>query len=82
MLDVDTLEPEESRAVKALIDDARFFELSSRIPAPRGAADNRTYEVTIEDGGRHHTVVVSEPIGDPALQALVNRLSALTARRR
>ena len=46
-------------------------------PAPRGAADYQTYEITIDDGGRKHTVVFSDPV-TPAVRKLVDRLRALT----
>jgi hypothetical protein len=74
-LDTSAMAPAEASALETLVRDARFAELPSRVgSAPAGAADYRTYEITVEDGGRSHTACVVEPIADPALQALVSRL--------
>jgi hypothetical protein len=80
-VDVDALGDDELRAVRQLVDDARFFELPARPPTLKGAADYRTYEITIEDGARRHTAVLADPIVEPALQELVERLRALTVAR-
>lgn len=79
-IDVDALDAEDGRALKQLVDEARFFELPPRIPAPRGAADYQTYEITVEDGGRAHTVVFTDPVTQPSVQKLVKRLRALSSR--
>jgi hypothetical protein len=81
-IEADALSADERQALTALLDEARFFELPAHLPAPRGAADTQTYEITIEDKGRRHTVAVSEPIADPGLQKLVNRLRELASRRK
>lgn len=76
-IDVDTLGEEDRRWLRQLVDDARFFTLPSRIPAPRGAADYQTYEITIEDGTRRHLVAVSDPVAPVPLQKLIDALRAL-----
>ena len=76
-VDVDTLAEEDRHRLKQLVDDARFFDLPSRIPAPRGAADYQTYQITIEDGARRHLVAVSDPVAPIALQKLIEALRAL-----
>lgn len=76
-IDVDALHPDERASLERLIQDARFFDLPSRLPAPRGSADYQSYEITIEDGQRKHTVVVSDPVAQHAVQALVARLRQL-----
>lgn len=74
-LDTASMAPADGGALERLVRDARFAELPARVgSAPAGAADLRTYEITVEDGGRSHTVRVTEPIADPALQSLVSRL--------
>jgi hypothetical protein len=80
-IDVDALHPDDGLALRRLVDDARFFDLPRRLPPPPGATDYETSEVTIEDGERRHTVTISDPMGDPALQALVARLRELAFRR-
>jgi hypothetical protein len=79
-IDADALSEEDRRALKQLVEDAQFFELPARTAAPRGAADYQTYEITVEDGGRQHTVVFSDPVTQPAVKQLVDRLRALTSR--
>jgi emfourin len=39
--------------------------------------DRRTYEITIEDGGRRHTVAISEPVIPRAMHRLIIRLREL-----
>jgi hypothetical protein len=76
-IDVDTLGEEDRRRLRQLVEDARFFKLPSRIPAPRGAADYQTYDITIEDGARRHHVAVSDPVAPAPLQKLIDALRAL-----
>ena len=76
-IDVDTLAEEDRRRLKQLVDDARFFTLPTRIPAPRAAADYQTYQITIEDGARRHRVVVSDPVAPASLQKLIDALRTL-----
>jgi hypothetical protein len=77
-IDVDALHPDERASLERLIQDARFFDLPSRLPPPRGAADYQSYEITIEDGPRTHSVVVSDPVSHQGVPALVARLRQLT----
>jgi hypothetical protein len=77
-IDADTLSDDDRRALKQIVEEARFFDLPAHDPAPRGAADYRTYQITIDDGGRKHSAVFSDPL-TPAVKALVDRLRALTA---
>ena len=76
-IDLDTLAEEDRRRLLQLVDDARFFKLPSRIPAPHGAADYQTYEITIEDGARRHHVAVSDPVAPAPLQKLIDALRTL-----
>lgn len=46
---------------------------------PAGAADYRSYLITIEDGESSHTVQVVESTGDHSLLALINYLRTLGA---
>lgn len=79
-IDVDALPEADRKALTELIDAASFFTLPHRIPAPRGAADYQTYQITIEDGGRRHMVAVSDPVSNPVLQKLIDLLRSLAAR--
>jgi hypothetical protein len=77
-IDIDRLPPDDRQSFERLVADARFFDLPSALPPPDGSADYRTYRITIEDASRHHTVTVSDPVREPALQALIARLHSLT----
>ena len=71
-VEVDHLDKEEAEELKRLVEAARFFDLPAAIGAPaRGAADYQQYILTVEDGGRQHTVRVLVPVEDVALQELV-----------
>ncbi len=80
-IDVDALPEADRNALKALIDAAGFFSLPHRVAAPRGAADYQTYQITVEDGGRRHTVAVSDPVSNPALQKLIDALRSIVERK-
>lgn len=71
-IDVDCLDAGEAEQLRRSIEAARFFELPAAIGATtRGAADYQHYTLTVEDGGRRHTVRILVPVEDPALQDLV-----------
>ena len=82
VIDVDALDPAERASIERLVHDAHFFNLPPRLPAPKGSADCQSYQIDIEDGPRQHTVVVSDPVTDPAVQALVAQLRKLASPRR
>lgn len=71
-LEVEELPPEEAHHVRELVETARFFQQPSRVP--RWGADLQKYVITVQEGGREHTVVLSDPISDPELCALVDYL--------
>lgn len=71
-VDVDALAQAEAEELKRLVEAAHFFELPAAVGAPaRGAADYQQYLVTVEDGGRRHTVRALVPVEDPVLYNLV-----------
>jgi hypothetical protein len=82
VIDVDALEPDARVTIERLVHDAHFFELPPRLPAPKGSADCQSYEIAIEDGKRQHTVVVSDPVTQAPLRALVAQLRKLSSPRR
>ena len=76
-IDTEQLPEEERAELESLVDGARFFELpSSPTLPPRGAADYYQYTVTVEAGGRRHTLKWVDPIEDPNLQRLLTVLRA------
>jgi hypothetical protein len=82
-LEVDALPASDAHRLRHLVRAARFFELPAHLGTPpRGAADMRVYTITIEEGGRRHTVRVAEPITDAPVQELVDALQAQVRTRR
>ena len=76
-INTDTLPQEEAADLARQVQAARFFDLPVQPrPTRRGAADYRQYTITVEEGGRQHTVQLADPITDPALQALVQTLQS------
>src|ERR1051325_4314530 len=76
-IDVDSLDRNTRDTLIKLIHDAQFFDRPAQSPAVAGAADHQTYKITVEDGGRQRTIRVSDPITDPPLQRLIEKIKAL-----
>lgn len=81
LVDTADLSPDEAAGLERLVGASDFFSRPERVvpsPAPGpGAADQRRYSITVEDdGGRSHTVEVTEPVEDVALMALIDSLRA------
>ena len=71
-LDASSLSEPERATLEQLLRDSRFTGLPSQVGSARpGAADYRTYEITLEDQSGRHTVRAVDPIEDPALERLV-----------
>jgi|SRR5882672_2618186 len=75
-IDLDTLPEPTRREVTSLIEESRFFSVPSPV-LPPGAADCQTYRITIQDGTRRHTIVVSDPVMSEPLQRLIELLQVL-----
>ncbi len=76
-IDTASLPPPEAARVEGLVHAANFFALPAQAgTAGAGAADYRTYTVTVEDGGQSHTVRAIDPVQDPSLRALIEHLRA------
>lgn len=76
-IESDQLSDADAAELERLVGAARFFELPPTLGVPpRGAADYHRYTVTIDSGARRHTVQLTEPIADAALQRLVAFLRA------
>lgn len=76
--DTSTLDAAQALELETLVLASRFFDQAASVGTPaRGAADYMTHVITIEDASRVHTVRLTDPITDPALERLVSRLQAL-----
>jgi hypothetical protein len=76
-IDTSKLAPEQAKHLEELVDHAEFFDQPSRLSAPHpGAADFRSYTITVEDGDRTHTVKTDDITENAELQPLVDYLRA------
>lgn len=55
-VDVDTLGPARAAALRGAVQASGFFALPDRLGGGEIGADLATYEITVEDGARRHTV--------------------------
>jgi len=75
-IDAGTLEEDDRRSLEQMVHEARFFDLPARIASSRDARDT-TWQITIEDRGRQHSIAVCDPVQGPALRRLIARLHEL-----
>ena len=74
-IESDQLPKDKAADLKRLVEGGHLFDLPTlAAPPPSAGADYYQYTVTVEDGGRLTTVRLADPIGNPALQALVDFL--------
>lgn len=73
-LDTSALPERDAAGLSDLVARADFFARAAQVGAGEGKADYRTYNITVEDAGRSHSVRVVEPVEDPHLQALIDGL--------
>jgi hypothetical protein len=77
IVDTAALPAEERQALERLVVDASVFDQPSSPKVATRGADQRTYTLTVDDGSRKHTVRLSDPVGDPALATLLQKLQGL-----
>ena len=81
IIDTARLPADEGAHLESMVGAAGFFGRPRTVgdPVPAGA-DLRHHTITVEDdGGRSHTVEVTEPVDDPTLQALITALRGAVA---
>jgi hypothetical protein len=72
-LDSADLSKHDVQELETLIAETQFFDLPHRLNEPtQGAADYRTYTITIKDGSRRHTVQAVEPVDNDEFLALLH----------
>jgi len=72
---VEELPSESQTQLRTCIDSTDFFNLPSQPDPPAaGAADYRTYVITVETPQRTHTVTVHEPVKDECMRRLIQLL--------
>jgi hypothetical protein len=76
-IDSTKLPPEDARQLEENLAAAGFFHLPPRPASPAGGADSFHYRITVEEGGRKHTVECGESAAPEALQPLLRQLTLL-----
>jgi hypothetical protein len=77
-IDTKTIDRQIASQLESLVQDAAFFDRPAFIDTTaKGAADYRTYTITVQDGPRVHTVRLTDPIADSSLERLVSRVQAI-----
>jgi hypothetical protein len=81
LADTAKVDPQIARELESLVRQARFFDQPAQLnTAAPGAADYRTYAITVQDGSRTHTVELTDPITDAAFERLVSRIQSVAGR--
>lgn len=81
-IEADSLSKEDSDEVCRLVEEARFFDLPTRVAGPATQRDQFSYKVTVETGAQRHTVVLENSEPPPQLRPLVDWLSRAARGRR
>lgn len=77
-IDTAQIAPQVATQLESLVRGSRFFDQPARAQTvAKGAADYRTYTVTVEDGPRVHTIQLIDPITDANLERLVSHLRVM-----
>lgn len=77
-IDAEVLDETERVTLERLVEEARFFDLPARVPGSRDARES-TSHITIEAGGRQHSISVNDPVQGPALRRLIQHLRDIDA---
>ena len=71
-LDTAQIEPHQAAQIESLVQSANFFAQPSFLgTAAPGAADYRTYTLSVEDGQKVHVVRAQDPVQDQKLGELI-----------
>jgi hypothetical protein len=76
-IDSSTLPADEAQALKTELETANFFSLPAQLTSPAGGADRFQYEITVEDGGKKHTIETGETSMPETLQPFVQHVELL-----
>jgi hypothetical protein len=80
VIDLDKLPPEDANKLNQLIEASDFFKLPEAITASGPGADRFHYTVTVDTGGKKHTVDVDEAAIPPKLKPLLQWLTAAASK--
>ena len=77
-IDTDKITKSQAAELEELLTHSDFFKLSnlrSNPSTPKGAADYYTYNITVEDEGKKHSVKCTDLAMTKELRQLINTLS-------
>jgi hypothetical protein len=78
IIDTAQIDPQVATELESLVRHSRFFDQPARGQSPaKGAADYRTYTITVQHGPQVHTIQLTDAITDTNLEQLVSRLSVM-----
>lgn len=77
-IDTSQIDADTAKRLENFVRESRFFEQPVQASGAAKGADYRTYTITIEDGGRNHTIHLTDPIKDSHLQKLVSELRTIS----
>ena len=89
-IDTQTLSSAEREELEQMLADARFFELPAQAHGQKGGAagsgadrgaDRFHYRLTVEGGGKKHTVEFGDESTPEGLEDVLSRLTALARRK-
>lgn len=80
-VNTETLPAAEAQMLREMVDKAKFFDLPAVLETSKQGADRFQYRLTVEVGGRRHTVETGEAAAPQTLQPLLERLGAMARRR-
>lgn len=75
-IDSEALPPDEEHKLRHMVETTDFFQLPATLPAPAHGADRFVYRLTVESGGRRHTVEASDAAVPSSLRPLLEWLIA------
>lgn len=75
IIDTTQIDPQVANQLESFVRESDFFNQPAQInTVSKGAADYRTYTLTVEDGTHSHTIQLTDPIADANLQRFVSHL--------
>ena len=74
--DAAELAPADAETLRTKVDGAHLFDLRS-VDDSSGLPDVQSYEITVEDDGRHNTVVLGERNLSPEVRELLGWLRSV-----
>jgi hypothetical protein len=74
VIDTAEISPQLASELESCVRESHFFKQPARAEVPGGAADYRTYTITVQDGRRARTIEFTDLAADQNLQRLASRL--------